>query len=160
MLLTDLVVALEAEASTFSPALFARTLYARHASPATCWEAIRLSPFHQASLAALREKAGQFDDTPASSLPFSLYRRFDETGDRSRYENAFFEHRARLNAFAFETTANNWSAVCAGAVGIAAMYLIPGSRTLAPVLKRCMDAMEVYLSGFTADGACTEGLGY
>ncbi len=63
-------------------------------------------------------------------------------------------------AFLWETLANNWSAVCAGAVGMAAMALVEDSRTLAPILQRCLAAMDVFLSGFADDGACTEGLGY
>ena len=254
MLLTDLVAALETEETGFSPEGFARTLYPRNLSPAACWEAIRLSPFHQGSLSALRRIAASFGDTPAESLPFSLFRLFEESGDRLRYEDAYFSHRARLNAFAllamggdeqavprledaiwavcdeyawclpahlgasrrppdrevdlfaaetasalaeicallkdrlspavvnrahalaldrvlypvcgpgpafvWETLPNNWSAVCAGAVGMSAMYLIPDARTLAPLLQRCLQAMHVFLSGFAEDGACTEGLGY
>ena len=286
MLLTELVDALQTGGPVFLPDNFARTLYPRNLSPAACWEAIRLSPFHQGSLAVLRQTAASYGDTPAEALPLSLYRLFDETGERIRYEDAYFSHRARLNAFAllamggdeqavgrledaiwaicdeyswclpahlggrsllpeaisggvggkepiegfagtshsqedstpyrshdrevdlfaaetasalseicallkdrlspvvvsrararvfervldsvcspgpafvWETLANNWSAVCAGAVGIAAMYLIPDARTLAPILQRCLQAMEVFLSGFADDGACTEGLGY
>ncbi len=282
MLLTDLVFALEAQGTPFSPGNFARTLYAKHASPSACWESVRLSPFHQASLQAVRRKGEAFSKAPTSTLPFSLYKLFEETGDRSQYQTCYFDHRARLNTFAllvlsgetqalpaledaiwaicdeytwclpahlggrsllpsavpgnsayglreaavrtdasgnayrvhdrevdlfsaetasalaeicallsdelspvvaarartqilarvldpvagfgpaflWETLPNNWSAVCAGAVGIAAMYLIEDSRTLAPILQRCLNAMAVFLSGFEADGACTEGLGY
>ena len=282
MLLTDLMDALEAGMAKWTPEGFARTLYEGHASPSACWEGIRLSPFHQPSLQALKQRAKSFSGKPAASLPFSLYRLFDETGQRTAYQTCYFEHRARLNTFAllslagetdalssledaiwaicdeytwclpahlggrsllpsavpgngmvalreqtagmdasgqvyrvhdrevdlfaaetasalaeisallaeqlspvvlararaqvlarvlvpvsgygpaftWETLSNNWSAVCAGAVGIAAMYLVTDSRTLAPILQRCLAAMAVFLSGFAADGACTEGLGY
>ncbi len=63
-------------------------------------------------------------------------------------------------AWGWESVSNNWAAVCAGSVGIAAMYLIHDSATLAPVLIRMIQAMDSFLSGFEADGACTEGLGY
>jgi hypothetical protein len=290
MLLTDLVAALEAEEADFSAKGFARTLYARHASESVCWEAVRLSPLAQGSLGSLRSKRDEFTGSSAATLPFSLFQLFDTTGERRRYEDAYFAHRARLNTFAllalsgeetalaqledaiwaicdeytwclpahlggrsllpeavpggasdgfdalvpqgaslssvrrdaagkpfrvhdqevdlfaaetasalaeicalledrlnpvvlararalvfqrvlnpvqqagpafvWETLPNNWAAVCGGAVGMAAMYLISDSRILAPVLMRCLDAMEVFLSGYARDGACTEGLGY
>ena len=62
--------------------------------------------------------------------------------------------------FWWETAPANWAAVCAGGVGIAAMYLIEDNDMLAPVLTRCTEAMECYLSGFKADGVCAEGVGY
>jgi hypothetical protein len=36
----------------------------------------------------------------ACALPFSLYRVYDETGERASYEAAYFDHRRRLNTFA------------------------------------------------------------
>lgn len=62
--------------------------------------------------------------------------------------------------FWWETVPMNWAAVCAGGVGIAAMYMIDDDEMLAPVLTRCTESMECYLSGFKADGVCAEGLGY
>ncbi len=63
-------------------------------------------------------------------------------------------------AWSWETMLNNWSAVCAGAIGCAAMYLIAEPRRLAPVLHRMMAVMDTFLSSFGQDGACTEGHGY
>lgn len=67
----------------------------------------------------------------------------------------------------------NWSAVCAGSVGMAAIYLsrwyeengckadarLPKDWKEA-VIRRVCDALQCYLDGMEADGACTEGLGY
>ena len=64
------------------------------------------------------------------------------------------------SAFWWETGTNNWSAVCAGSVGTAALYLIDDDRTLAPILYRLIGTLEGFLSGYGNDGACTEGLGY
>lgn len=60
----------------------------------------------------------------------------------------------------WETFRNNWNAVCAGSIGMMAIYIVEDSSVLAPILQRVMDGMEVYLQGFEADGACTEGVGY
>ncbi|MDQ0877216.1 hypothetical protein QFZ77_005875 [Paenibacillus sp. V4I3] len=62
--------------------------------------------------------------------------------------------------FGWETATNNWSAVCAGSIGMAAIYMIQDSRILMPVLNRVFEAMECFLEGFTEEGACLEGLGY
>lgn len=68
---------------------------------------------------------------------------------------------SRINpAFWWETCNNNWAAVCAGAVGSAALYLIEDSSALAPVVLRVIHSLEAFLSGYENDGACTEGLGY
>ncbi|MGG1551579.1 hypothetical protein [Paenibacillus ferrarius] len=63
-------------------------------------------------------------------------------------------------AYWWETCDINWSAVCAGSVGMAAIYLLPDSKVLMPILTRVMDAMECFLEGFTDEGACLEGLNY
>ncbi|MBR4889279.1 MAG: hypothetical protein IKU17_09055, partial [Clostridia bacterium] len=62
--------------------------------------------------------------------------------------------------FWWETTLNNWGAVCSGNIGIVAMYMIEDDAMLAAILKRCTDTMLCYLDGFKEDGVCTEGLGY
>lgn len=60
----------------------------------------------------------------------------------------------------WETTSINWAAVCASSVGAAALYLIEDGETLAPIVRRLIDTMDIFLSGYAEDGACTEGLGY
>lgn len=64
----------------------------------------------------------------------------------------------------WETDRCNWSAVCAGCVGMAAIYMdrmgkLPKAWK-EPCLERVCSAMQCYLSGMEEDGACTEGLGY
>ncbi len=64
----------------------------------------------------------------------------------------------------WETDRCNWSAVCAGSIGMAAIYmermgaLLPAWKE--PCIKRVCDALACYLDGMEEDGACTEGLGY
>lgn len=58
----------------------------------------------------------------------------------------------------------NWSAVCAGSIGMAAIYMdrmgaLPEGWK-EPCLRRVCAALECYLGGMEDDGACTEGLGY
>ncbi|MCM1184588.1 MAG: heparinase II/III-family protein [Roseburia sp.] len=64
----------------------------------------------------------------------------------------------------WETDRCNWSAVCAGSVGIAAIYMdrmgkLP-KEWKEPCIRRVCGAMKCYLGGMEEDGACTEGLGY
>ncbi|MDQ0900525.1 hypothetical protein [Paenibacillus sp. V4I7] len=47
--------------------------------------------------------------------------------------------------FGWETATHNWSAVCAGSIGMAAIYMIQDSRILMPVLNRVFEAMECFL---------------
>ena len=54
----------------------------------------------------------------------------------------------------------NWSAVCAGAVGMAAICTITDEAYLSHILSRLLPAFDAYLSGFPEDGACLEGLSY
>lgn len=67
----------------------------------------------------------------------------------------------------------NWAAVCAGSVGMAAIYLShwyekmqqPKDERLPDgwkqsIINRVCDALQCYLDGMEEDGACTEGLGY
>ncbi|MCM1048484.1 MAG: hypothetical protein NC433_08670 [Clostridiales bacterium] len=64
----------------------------------------------------------------------------------------------------WETNCSNWSAVCAGSVGMAAIYMYRMGALSAEwkelCLKRVYNALQCYLSGMEDDGACTEGLGY
>lgn len=64
----------------------------------------------------------------------------------------------------WETDRCNWSAVCAGSIGMMAIYmdrmgaLEPAWKK--PCIRRVCDALACYLGGMEEDGACTEGLGY
>lgn len=62
--------------------------------------------------------------------------------------------------FGWMTNTNNWSAVCAGSVGMAAINAIEDEEKLAKVLARTLPAFEYFLSGFAEDGSCLEGIGY
>lgn len=63
-------------------------------------------------------------------------------------------------AYWWETCDINWSAVCAGNIGMTAIYLIQDSKTLMPVIARVIASMDCFLEGFSEEGACLEGLGY
>ncbi|MGG3454894.1 hypothetical protein [Paenibacillus rhizolycopersici] len=65
--------------------------------------------------------------------------------------------------FHWEELTNNWSAVCAGSIGSAALLLMEEKRDharLARILEKTERSMSFYLQGFGEDGACPEGLGY
>ena len=68
-----------------------------------------------------------------------------------------YEEPAR---FRWESQTHNWSAVCAGAAGMALLLLETDKERLAGVIDRLVRAMECYLEGFQADGGCAEGIGY
>ncbi|MEF2968464.1 heparinase II/III family protein [Paenibacillus sp. M1] len=63
----------------------------------------------------------------------------------------------------WEEAEHNWSAVCAGSIGSAALLLLneeTDRERLERILERTQRCMEFYLRGFGDDGACLEGLGY
>ncbi len=63
----------------------------------------------------------------------------------------------------WEELTNNWSAVCAGSIGSAALLLMTEQRDyarLAQILEKTERSMGFYLQGFGEDGGCPEGLGY
>lgn len=62
--------------------------------------------------------------------------------------------------FGWMTNPNNWSAVCAGSVGMAAICAIEDEGKLANLLARILPAFQYFLSGFAEDGSCLEGIGY
>lgn len=62
--------------------------------------------------------------------------------------------------FGWEDARHNWSAVCAGSVGAAAIYLMDDARELAGVLEKALASLDCYLDGFADDGVCQEGYGY
>jgi hypothetical protein len=62
--------------------------------------------------------------------------------------------------FHWETATHNWSAVCAGSIGAAALHLMKDEDDLAAILERVLGSMDCYLEGFEEDGATTEGYGY
>ncbi|GAA0134887.1 hypothetical protein YSY43_17270 [Paenibacillus sp. YSY-4.3] len=65
--------------------------------------------------------------------------------------------------YEWEEAEHNWSAVCAGSIGSAALLLLDKDRDqelLARILEKTQHSMTCYLKGFGDDGACLEGLGY
>ena len=61
-------------------------------------------------------------------------------------------------AFGWETTKNNWAAVCSCGVGLSYMFLAP--ERFAMVKERLLSAMEYFLESYGDDGCCQEGVGY
>lgn len=65
--------------------------------------------------------------------------------------------------YSWEEAEHNWSAVCAGSIGSAALLLLDEEKhheRLARILEKTQCSMSFYLRGFGDDGACLEGLGY
>lgn len=65
-----------------------------------------------------------------------------------------------VRTFTWEKAINNWSSVCAGAVGCTAIYSLSDTGRLSEILLRVTDSMECFLSGFDNDGVTPEGLTY
>ncbi|MDF2587116.1 MAG: hypothetical protein K0S41_957 [Anaerocolumna sp.] len=59
----------------------------------------------------------------------------------------------------YETSLNNWCAVCSGSIGIAALLLEDGERKKI-ILDKVERALTYYLKCFGEDGATEEGIGY
>ncbi|KRF05567.1 hypothetical protein ASG89_20810 [Paenibacillus sp. Soil766] len=62
--------------------------------------------------------------------------------------------------FIWTSKTNNWSAVCGGAVGMAALLLIDDRERLVGMQDRVVSAMDSFLAGYGEDGCCPEGLAY
>ncbi|MBN2469951.1 MAG: heparinase II/III family protein, partial [Anaerolineae bacterium] len=62
--------------------------------------------------------------------------------------------------FKWESDATNWTAVCGGCVGMAALILEEDRERLAGMIDRVLRAMACFLEGFGADGGCAEGIAY
>jgi hypothetical protein len=77
-----------------------RTLLARQASDPGMRDGILSCPGLRSYLDEIRAAADAFAGSAIPELPFSLYRRFEETGDRAAFEEAYFERRRRLAALA------------------------------------------------------------
>ncbi|MDO3412490.1 heparinase II/III family protein [Saccharibacillus sp. CPCC 101409] len=80
---------------------------------------------------------------------------------RLEVERRVFEPTFRGDRpFFWFSAEHNWSAVCAGAVGMAALLLVEDRERLAWMQARVVDAMGSFLSGYGEDGCCMEGAGY
>jgi hypothetical protein len=60
----------------------------------------------------------------------------------------------------WETTINNWCAVCAGSIGMAALLLAEELDDKDAILHKADKVLVNYLKGFGDDGATEEGIGY
>jgi hypothetical protein len=60
----------------------------------------------------------------------------------------------------WETAKMNWSSVCAGSVGVAALYLIEDIEELSLITERVLNSMAIFMEAFDKDGLITEGLSY
>lgn len=65
-----------------------------------------------------------------------------------------------LSDFWWSRGTNNWAAVCAGSVGMAAICELDDDQKLADIIERLLISMRTFMSGFPEDGACLEGMGY
>ena len=218
------------------------------------------NPALELYLKILKDDVEAHKSKPVSVIPFSLFRRYDEDGNRKQYEDVYFERRQKLLAytlhlwlyedsdvlaplqdtiwaileeytwclpahlmgrsltrvqdeetfvvdlfaaetghalaetlslvgdklhpivvsrihkeierrifarayqnkgeFFWHTVTNNWSAVCSGAVGMAAIYEIRDTERLAEILETSLSTLENFYRGFPEDGTCLEGLSY
>lgn len=62
--------------------------------------------------------------------------------------------------FGWEKMTNNWTAVCAGSIGAAAVHLVRDAGEWQDIMARVFPSLECFLSGFGEDGACQEGYNY
>ena len=66
----------------------------------------------------------------------------------------------RAEPYNWESMKSNWCAVCGGCVGMTALYLIEDNNILKSVTDILKPTFDSYISGFSDDGACLEGLYY
>jgi len=62
--------------------------------------------------------------------------------------------------YGWEEARHNWSAVCAGSIVSAAIYLIDDPDELGTVMERALRSLACFLEGYGEDGACMEGIYY
>jgi hypothetical protein len=67
---------------------------------------------------------------------------------------------SRTQPYHWEQAHSNWCAVCAGSIGMAAIYLIEDEEELCTLLGQLVSVFSNYLDSFSNDGACLEGLSY
>ncbi|WP_079428116.1 heparinase II/III domain-containing protein [Clostridium oryzae] len=64
------------------------------------------------------------------------------------------------NSYWWENSRMNWSSVCAGSVGAAAIYILEDEERLSQILYRVINSMECFIDGFDEKGVTAEGLYY
>ncbi|WP_339285143.1 heparinase II/III family protein [Paenibacillus sp. FSL R5-0486] len=62
--------------------------------------------------------------------------------------------------FHWQTADHNWSAVCGGCCGMAALLLLEDKTKLRESISHTVSCMNAFLSGYGEDGGCAEGIGY
>ena len=63
-------------------------------------------------------------------------------------------------AYHWQTADHNWSAVCGGCCGMAAMLLLEDRVMLLESARQTLGCMQAFLNGYGEDGGCAEGIGY
>ncbi|MBT2287481.1 heparinase II/III family protein [Paenibacillus polymyxa] len=80
---------------------------------------------------------------------------------RSEAERRIFAPLYRnQQKFHWQTADHNWSAVCGGCCGMAALLLSEDETTLRESISHTVSCMNAFLSGYGEDGGCAEGIGY
>ncbi|TBL81637.1 heparinase II/III domain-containing protein [Paenibacillus thalictri] len=71
------------------------------------WRDIRANAFYKPYLEEVEAEASRLLNEPIETLPYSLYKNFDETGSRLPYEREYFKRRLRLNTFTVMALTND-----------------------------------------------------
>jgi hypothetical protein len=66
----------------------------------------------------------------------------------------------KTDGFHWTKVTHNWNAVCHQGVIGSALSQLDDMRLLARMLWQARQSLKLFLGGFTADGGCTEGIGY
>ena len=91
-----------------------------------------------------------FDSEFEPLLKFEICRQINQ-----RIINPFLSQ-----AWEWEKLENNWSAVCAGSIGMTVLNLNLDKDIKSIILDRVLKAMNYFKKGFASDGCCTEGISY
>lgn len=82
---------------------------------------------------------------------------------KTEVERRVFEpfYQSKVPYAFWETSKDNWNAVCTGAIGSASIYWMQDTpKRLERCLERIVNALTNYFKGFGEDGVCMEGLDY
>ena len=71
-----------------------------------------------------------------------------ETGDAEKYRLGW------MNAY------TNWAAVCGGAIGMTAIYVVEDEKRAAAITDKCKAIANHFIASCTNDGICLEGIDY
>ncbi|MCM3174817.1 heparinase II/III family protein [Paenibacillus sp. MER 99-2] len=80
---------------------------------------------------------------------------------RSEMERRIFAPLYREDrTYGWERAEHNWSAVCSGGCGVAALLLLEDQSLRVKAVEHTLQAMDAFLHGYGEDGGCAEGIGY